>query len=600
MTDHQRALRGRWAVALMFLANGFVMGAWAPQIPLLLPRHDITESVLGLLILVLGLGAVSAMLFAGRLIGRFGTRPVLRVFALSIVPVLPAVVFSPSIPVLALAMAILGALIGCMDVAMNANAVEVERRLGRAIMSSSHGFWSLGGFFGGAGGGWLLERQGAEVQALVAAGGAALIVLVAMPFLIAEDRTPAPATDSPRPRAALIPRDAAVLVLGMLALFSMVPEGAVLDWAALYLSTEFGSDVSRAALGFAFFSGAMALMRFAGDAVRNRFGAVRTLRVSAVIAACGMLGGALAPNDTMAIASFFLAGLGIANTVPIMFSAAGNLPGLPTGAGIAAVTMFGYSGILVAPSTIGFVAEHVGFRVTYGALAVLLLVVAALAGRAHHADGVRGHRRPRSGASRAHIVALAEVYPVMAQDVIGGGGVEMELRQRIAQQELATRKGHVAPRDLQRDRPRGPAVIGRIGEGRDIAARGGDAALKFGKARLGIGEGGGLLPCQPCGGARGEIAGELHLLHERHHVGIEAELQKRLGLDALGVAMRLGLGQDVGQRAEKAVIGGRGSVQHGWSPLCRRGRWNAGAGVSTARTGTRPRGRAVISPDTSA
>ena len=123
MTDYQRALRGRWAVALMFLANGFVMGAWAPQIPLLLPRHQITESTLGLLILVLGLGAVSAMLFAGRLIGRFGTRTVLRAFALSIVPVLPAVVYSPNIAVLAVAMAALGALIGCMDVAMNASAV---------------------------------------------------------------------------------------------------------------------------------------------------------------------------------------------------------------------------------------------------------------------------------------------------------------------------------------------------------------------------------------------------------------------------------------------------------------------------------------------
>lgn len=389
MSDLLHARRGRWAVAMMFLANGFVMGAWAPQIPLLLPRHDITKSTLGLLILVLGLGAVSAMLFAGRLIARHGTRTVLRAFALSIVPVLPAVVYSPSVAVLAVAMAALGALIGCMDVAMNANAVEVERRLGRAIMSSSHGFWSLGGFIGGAAGGWVLERYGSEAQAIWAAGGAALLVIAAMPFLIEEERTPAPVAERGAPRPHLIPREGIVLLLGMLALFCMVPEGAVLDWAALYLSGEFGSDVSRAALGFAFFSAAMALMRFAGDAVRNRFGAVRTLRASALVAAVGMLGGALAPTDTLAIASFFVAGLGIANTVPIMFSAAGNLPGLPTGTGIAAVTMFGYSGILVAPSTIGFVAEQVGFRVTYGALALLLLMVAAMAGRAAAADGVR-------------------------------------------------------------------------------------------------------------------------------------------------------------------------------------------------------------------
>ncbi|MES2968917.1 MAG: MFS transporter [Pseudomonadota bacterium] len=379
--------RGRWAVAAMFLANGFVMGAWAPQIPLLLPRHDISEFTLGLLILVLGLGAVGAMLFAGRLIHHFGARRVLRVFALSIVPVLPAVVLAPNLPVLAVMMAILGALIGCMDVSMNANAVEVERRLGRAIMSSSHGFWSLGGFFGGALGGLIIARWSAEAQALWCAGTAGLVVLAAMPFLLGEEAAPAPVVGAPKVRQALLPRDPAIWVLGVLALFSMVPEGAVLDWAALYLGQELGADVARSGLAFAFFSGAMAIMRFAGDGVRNRFGAVQTLRWSGVLGAVGLMGGAVAPNEVVAIASFAVAGLGVANMVPIMFSAAGNHPGLSAGAGIAAVTMMGYSGILVAPSTIGFVAEHVGFRLTYGVLALLLLVVAALATRTAAADG---------------------------------------------------------------------------------------------------------------------------------------------------------------------------------------------------------------------
>lgn len=386
----QQARRGRWAVAAMFSANGFVMGCWAPQIPLLLPRHQITEFTLGLLILALGLGAVGAMLFAGRLIGRFGSRRVLLGFALSVVPVLPVVVFSPNLYILAPAMALMGAMIGCMDVAMNANAVEVERRLGRAIMSSSHGFWSLGGFVGGAAGGWVIEHWGAGVQALLAASCAAVLVLGAMAFILRDTPAPRP-SDGPREKHPLLPRDARLWLMGILALFCMVPEGAVLDWAALYLREELGSDLSTAALGFAFFSAAMALMRFAGDSVRNRFGAVNTLRYSGLIAAAGMLGGAVAPTDTLVIVSFFVAGLGIANTVPIMFSAAGNHPGLAPGAGLAAVTMFGYSGILVAPSTIGFVAEHVGFRFTYAALAVLLLIVAALARSARAADGVRGH-----------------------------------------------------------------------------------------------------------------------------------------------------------------------------------------------------------------
>ena len=394
--DMGEARRGRWAVAVMFAANGFVMGAWAPQIPLLLPRHDINEFTLGLLILVLGIGAVGAMLFAGRLIGRFGSVAVLRGFALSASLALPLVVFSPSLPVLATAMALLGALIGCMDVSMNANAVEVERRLGRAIMSSSHGFWSLGGFFGGSAGAWIVAHWGAEVQAILVALVSSAMVLLVMPFLRGEAPAPVMAATGKPERTALFPRDAGLWLLGAMALFSMVPEGAVLDWAALYLKQELGSDVFRSGLAFALFSGAMAIMRFAGDSVRNRFGAVKTLRASGLLAATGMMMAALAPSDSLAIAAFFVTGLGVANMVPIMFSAAGNYPGMASGAAISVVTMVGYAGILVAPASIGFVAEAVGFRVTYGALSLLLIVVALLAGRTAGADGVQA--APQAGA----------------------------------------------------------------------------------------------------------------------------------------------------------------------------------------------------------
>ncbi len=390
----QTARRARWAVAAMFLANGFVMGAWAPQIPLLMPRHDVTESVLGLLILVLGIGAVSAMLFAGKLIARFGGRAVLSVFSLALIPVLPMVVFSPNLWVLALFMAVFGAMAGCMDVAMNAQAVEIERKLDRAIMSSSHGFWSLGGFFGGSAGSFVIAYWGSEVQSLLTAVVVAVLVGVAMPFLLpGEPVAPAPAGPATMARPAtgpgLFPRDFHVWLLGFLALFSMVPEGAVLDWAAIYLQKELGSDVFVSGLGFAFFAGAMAVMRFAGDSVRNRFGAVQTLRVSGLLGAAGMMGGALAPYDWFAIASFALAGLGVANMVPILFSAAGNHPRLPSASAISIVTMVGYCGILVAPSSIGFLAEHIGFRPTYAGLSLLLVGVALLAARAADADEMR-------------------------------------------------------------------------------------------------------------------------------------------------------------------------------------------------------------------
>lgn len=370
----------------MFLANGFLFGSWAPQIPLLLPRHDITEFTLGLLIFGLGVGAVTAMSFSGRVIARAGSRRALRLFALLAAGTLLLVVLSPNLVLLALSMAVMGAFLGSMDVAMNANAVEAERQLGRAIMSSSHGFWSLGGFIGGGLGGTVIARLGAESHALLATAATLAVILAAMPFLVTE---PGRAASEPgRRQRGAWPKGWPIYILGLLALFCMVPEGGVLDWAALYLTREHGANLQTASLAFSVFAGTMAIVRFLGDAVRNRFGAVMTLRVSALIAAAGMAGASLAASPLIAIACFGLSGLGIANMVPIVLSAAGNHPGASAGSGIATVSMMGYSGILFAPSAIGLAAEYVGYRAAYFVLALMLLAVAALAGRVAAADRI--------------------------------------------------------------------------------------------------------------------------------------------------------------------------------------------------------------------
>ncbi|RWF45770.1 MAG: MFS transporter [Mesorhizobium sp.] len=347
----QTAIRGRWAVAAIFLANGFLTGSWAPQIPVFLTRLDISKFTLGLLILLFGAGAVTAMTWCGHLISKHGSRTVLRWFGLCGSLGLLIVALAPDVPLAAVAMFIFGGSIGGMDVAMNANAVVVERRLGRAIMSSSHGFWSLGGFAGGALGGFAIQTYGHLAHHKFA-----------------------------------LPANPLVYLIGLMALLTMISEGAVLDWAALYLRQELGADLAVAGLAYAAFSGVMAIMRFFGDGVRNRFGAVMTLRGSAIVAAAGMLIAGLSPSPWLAISAFALCGFGIANMVPIIFSAGGNQEGMSSGTGMSVVTTMGYSGILVAPSAIGFVAEHSSFGPIFIAMSALLIVVLLMAGLAHRAE----------------------------------------------------------------------------------------------------------------------------------------------------------------------------------------------------------------------
>nr|ADI16382.1 permeases of the major facilitator superfamily [uncultured bacterium HF130_12L15] len=380
-----KARRGRRAVAAMFLVNGFLIGSWAPQIPVTLARLEITEFTLGLLILTFGLGALVAMPTCGYLIGRFGSRWTVRVFGVVSCFGLLAVALSPGIVAAGITLFLFGGFIGGMDVAMNANAVEVEKQLRRAIMSSSHGFWSVGGFIGGGAGGTLIEAQGYLFHAGVVTAAALIVTLAGLSFLVTEPRP-----EAHEARRFALPRNPTVYLVGLIALFSMIPEGAVLDWAALYLRQERGADLATAGFGFAAFSGAMALMRFAGDRVRNRFGAVATLRVSSLIAAAGMFVAGFATEPWLAIAAFAFAGLGIANMVPIAFSAAGNQPGTSSGASLSTVTLMGYSGILVAPSGIGYVGEHVGFAPVYVAVSVLLVVVCLMAGLARSAEFTHG------------------------------------------------------------------------------------------------------------------------------------------------------------------------------------------------------------------
>ena len=380
--------KSRAAVSLLFLMNGFMVGCWAPKIPEFAERLQLTKFELGLMILVFGVGSLIMMPLAGAQIAVRGSRVVVRAFAVLLVPMLLALTLAPNVLTATVALFFFGGFIGAMDVAMNANAVSVEQSMRRAIMSSCHAFWSLGGLLGSAIGGFLISHLGVLGHAEVSTMLAVIFLIVAWPMVLGDQ--PHPDEAKPKARLPMIPLP---WLLGVIALFCMVPEGAVLDWSALYLGQEKGASVILSGFGFAAFSGTMAIMRFAGDFVRDWLGAVKTLRVCTVFAIVGMLTAALAPNAEIAILGFALCGIGISNMVPIAFSAAGNIPGLQPGIAISVVTTLGYSGMLVAPSAIGFAAEHIGFSPVLMALPVLLLVVLALSSLARYADGIGDNKQ---------------------------------------------------------------------------------------------------------------------------------------------------------------------------------------------------------------
>lgn len=371
----------RIAVSALFFINGLLVGSWAPKIPALMARLGITEAVAGILVLMLGAGSLCLMPVFGAMVARRGSARAVRIAAWGVAPALIWISVAPDLWAVGAAVALFGGLIGGMDVAMNANAVAVERARGRAIMSSCHGFWSLGAFAGAGAGGMAIQRFGEIPHAIAVSTLFALVLLIVRRRII---------EDGPEPGAARpplrLPRTPLPYLIGVMALMAMIPEGAILDWAAVYMQRELGASLAVAGWGFAACAATMAAMRFLGDLIRRRLGAVRTLRFSTLAAMAGLAMAGLAGSAPWAIAGFALAGIGIANMVPIAFSAAGNVPGLAAGIGLSVVTMMGYSGILVAPGAIGFLAESVSFSAIYLGLAVLLTIPLALSHLAATAD----------------------------------------------------------------------------------------------------------------------------------------------------------------------------------------------------------------------
>ena len=370
MHDPEDALRrARWAVAAVFFANGTVIGTWAAHIPLAEARLAISHSTLGLALLTMALGALIAMPLGGAAIGRLGSARVTRAATIALLPAFLVPLTAPNPAIFIGSLLFFGAANGILDVAMNAHGVAVEQRLRRPIMSSLHGMWSLGGLVGAGLAAALLPLVPPLAQALVtllllgAAAAAALFFLL-----------PAEA-DAGNGGAAFAWPNRLTIGLGILCFLSMTAEGAVVDWSALHLQGSLRLDPGPAATGFAAFSACMAAARFGGDWLRARIGAIVLVRGSAFLAAAGLLIALIVPAPSLAIIGYALAGLGLANLVPVFFGAAGRIPAQATGTAIASVATMGYTGFLVGPPLIGFIADATTLPLALGVIVLSCLAV---------------------------------------------------------------------------------------------------------------------------------------------------------------------------------------------------------------------------------
>lgn len=357
------------AIRSVFLVNGLMMGCFAAHLPLLKARLELSEGLLGLMLLTMSGAAIVAMLFGGPWLDRIGSRFGLTLGAIAMAMALPWLGIVPDSYGVFLVLAIFGAGNGLMDVAMNAHGASVQALVQRSVMSSLHGFFSLGGLFAAALTAMAVnfEIDGAVLLAAVVTA-MMLLLAFAWPTLL-----PASAEDLDSGGTKLAWPSRAIMPIALLCLAAFIGEGAMYDWSAIFIRDVRGAGVALAAWGFGAFSAAMAICRFLGDPIVDRLGDRRVLMGGSAIAVAGYALALLVPSPLAAIFGFALIGVGVANIVPILFAAAGRAKS--KGAAIAAVATFGYGGALTGPAIIGFLAEMSNLTTALGFAGLLLLRV---------------------------------------------------------------------------------------------------------------------------------------------------------------------------------------------------------------------------------
>ncbi|MCI4591914.1 MFS transporter [Sphingobium sp. BYY-5] len=361
------------ATRLANIVAGYTISAWAPLIPHVQAQIGLNTGQLGLALLALGAGSMTTMPIAGGLVGRTGCRRLFAGAGYAIVLILPLLAIVRSAAALAVTLFALGVALGLFSCARNLHAIYTERALDRRLMSGFHGFYSVGCILGA---GTMSLLMGAGVAPSLAILTVAFAIMVAVtlsaPRITDERSTSGPAYARPR---------GVVLTIGILCFIAFMAEGSVLDWSALLLSGHFRLDAARAGLGYVAFASTMTAGRLLGDRLVRRFGDRLMLTFGPLIAALGFVATALPLHWTLTVGGFALVGAGLANVVPLLYSAVGRQTIMPQNLALTAAGSIGFAGVLTGPAAIGFVAQWTSLSTAFLILAMLTTIVARYAPR---------------------------------------------------------------------------------------------------------------------------------------------------------------------------------------------------------------------------
>ncbi|MFT4567738.1 MAG: MFS family permease [Saprospiraceae bacterium] len=346
------AMSHRWALNMFFFVNGLIFANWATRLPQLQTGYDLEHDTLGFILLSHAIGAFIAMPITGWLIGNYGSIKITILSGMLFPLFFVIIPWMPSYYFLFLPFLFMGAATGVMDVAMNAQAVLVEKQLGKPVMTMFHALFSIGMVVGGLCGGYFATQNIGLKEHF------GIIMIIGLPILLFTGRYLYRDQPDVKPEKVRFVLPKGVIVgLGVIAFCCMMGEGAMSDWSTLYMKDVVQAPLSWQTFGLTGFAAAMTVGRLFGDNGRIIIGNRKMMIYGAILSLFGMGFILYGTSPVLVIVGFAGVGLGLSNIVPIVYSLAGTTPGIPSGEGIAMATTIGYSGFMFGPPLIGWVAD---------------------------------------------------------------------------------------------------------------------------------------------------------------------------------------------------------------------------------------------------
>ena len=371
----------RPSISIYFYILGFIFSSWASRIPQVKDKFHLNEAELGGVLFMLPLGALAALPFSGWLVHRLSSRIMSIASALIYTILLYSIAIADTVFALSFILFGFGMIGNFGNISMNSQGISIQHRINKPILSSLHAMWSIGAFSAAAISGWTMKMGYSTAMHFTIVSLIAAVIIITGSFFLIPDE----GVDDASAKVFVLPNKKLIL-LGVICFCVAMSEGAMADWSSLYYRQVIHELNSISTTGYTAFAMCMAAGRLMGDKLVQSFKHSTVLKMNGMLIVLGMLLSLSFSFPSTVMMGFALVGFGVSSVIPIVYMLAAKTKDMAPSVALAAVSSVGFTGFLVGPPAIGFIAHEIGLRSALVVVVMLGIMITLLSSRVKQAN----------------------------------------------------------------------------------------------------------------------------------------------------------------------------------------------------------------------